>query len=473
MTSAGIEAPKRTLRDLGGPRQLPILGNLTLGIREQPHLVWERWANEHGPFFKARFVNRPVLGVVDPAAIRHALQSRPGAFRRNSAIEKLMIEDGLLGVFGAEGETWRRHRRLMNPSFQPRHVESFIPSIAELAGRLREVLLASEGDVDVLSTAMKFTVDVTSRLSFGKDLDTQRRGNHRIQQLAEVVMTTFLARVLFPFRYWRYVRLPRDRAYDHALAELRAFLQPIIDEARSTRGKTDASRSPTVLDTMIHAHDDESSKTPFSDVEIYANVMTLLLAGEDTTATTIAWMLHYLARNPEVLSRARAEVDAVLGASLVPDAGHVPRLHYLEALFHETLRFRMPAPVLFVEAVEDTEIAGIELPAGTLTLLYVRAAAQDPSLFGSPSSFRPDRWLDDPPAELLPHTPRQVFAFGGGPRVCPGRGLAVLEAVIAVATVLRSFDLVDPDPAKEIEELSSFTVMPKGISLRFRPRATS
>jgi cytochrome P450 len=463
----------RRVEDLPGPRPLPLLGNIPLGRAEDSHLVFESWADRYGDFFGARFGKQRVLGVCDPATVRAVLQDRPDGFRRIHALEGIARESGTLGVFAAEGADWRRQRRLINPSFHASHLDSFYEPIATMTDRLLGVLAgaAARGEVvDVLATAMRYTVDVTSIVAFGRDLDTQRNGSNRLQALCETVMRTTIRRLLSPVAYWRYFSLPRDVAFQRALATLQEILLEIITEARRAPEGAERTGARTLLETMISARDDEEARAPLSDSEVHANVLTLLLAGEDTTAITITWMLYYLARRPDVLARAQAEVDEVLGDATLPSADQVRRLRYVEALALESLRLRGPVPVLFLEAVRDTRIANVEVPARTFVMLFLRHVSKNPALFGLPEALRPERWLGDPPEELLPHSPRHMFAFGAGPRVCPGRGLALLESTLSVATILRSFDpaLATGEPPREI---SSFTVLPSGVKLVFRARA--
>ncbi len=461
----------RRIEDLPGPRPLPLVGNLPVGRTDSAHLVFESWAERHGPFFQARFLRQPILGIADPTAVRAVLQDRPDGFRRVSALETIARESGFLGVFAAEGADWRRQRRLINPSFHAKHLDSFYAPIATMTERLREVLAASaaRGEaVDVLGAAMRYTVDVTSVVAFGRDLDTQRKGSDELQTHCENVMSTLIRRLLAPFPHWRFVQLPRDRAYVRSLEKLREVLLSIVAEARVAGRDTEREGARTLLETMLATRDDEG-RAPLTDDEVYANVLTLLLAGEDTTAITITWMLYYLAKRPDVLARARAEVDAVLGDAEVPTAAQIPRLRYLEGLALECLRLRGPVPVLFAEAVRETRVADIEVPKGAFVMNFLRRIAKDPALFGRPEELRPERWLDDAPPELAPHSPRYLLAFGAGPRVCPGRGLALLESALSVATVLKA---LEPELAAQVppREINSFTVMPAGVSLRFHPR---
>ncbi len=468
------QAPAHSLTSLPGPRPWPLLGN-SLEMRPQTlHLTLEAWARRFGPVYRCSLGSRPILVLSSAEVIRKVLVDRPATFRRMRNIEHVLQEMHLLGVFAAEGETWRRQRKLLNPGFLPTHLETFYPSLATITRRLHTLLerSAQQGSsVDVLPLLMRYTVDVTSIVGFGKDLDTLQQGPDTLQRHIEHLFPAVQQRVVAPFPYWRL--LPSTRIVDNALSATQKILLELIESARRTL-ESDPERAAqprTLLDAMLAAQDEELGGARLSDEEVFSNVMTLLLAGEDTTANTLTWALHYLASMPSVQERARQEVDAVLGSEAVPTLAHLKQLPYVAGVVQEALRLRSPAPVMYLEANQDTVVENVSVPQGTQVIVLTRLPCLDNALFGDAENFRPERWLPEPPADTRPHSPRLMMAFGAGPRVCPGRNLALIECALVIGMALRHFELEVADPRTPVRELNAFTVQPVGVHLRFRSRA--
>jgi cytochrome P450 len=197
----------------------------------------------------------------------------------------------------------------------------------------------------------------------------------------------------------------------------------------------------------------------------------MLLAGEDTTANTLAWMIYLLHRHPDALARARAEVLAVAGSVEQFDPQRMAGLDYLEACAHETMRLKPVAPFQAVEALRDTTIGDVHVPRGTVVWCVMRADSVSESHFPDAGAFKPERWLGDAAAASpLSSAKRVSMPFGAGPRVCPGRYLALLEIKMAMAMLLAHFEIADvstPDGAEPAEHMS-FTMSPLGLSMRLR-----
>ncbi|WP_437989892.1 cytochrome P450 [Sorangium sp. So ce145] len=469
--------PRRTLADLPGPPGLPVLGNLLALHPDRWHLEFERWWRAHGDLFVVRMGRQPVLVVVDGELVRDVLQRRPAVFRRVRAIEAVSREADMVGLFSADGDAWRKQRQLIHPTFHPRHVEGFFPSIRDITGRLRELWARAADERaarDVLGDLMRYSVDVTSSVAFGRDLNTLERGADALQEHLQRVFLGLNRRMLAPLPYWRYLGLPADRAYDRALVAVKRLILDLVTAARrEIEGGADRPARPrTLLELMIAARDGEDPRARLSDAEVYANVLTMLLAGEDTTANTLAWILYYLGSRPDVQARAREEVDRVLGGGLIPTLEQCKRLEYTAAVTQETLRLRSAAPLLFLEANHDTAVGDVAVPAGAGVVALTRATGRKPEYFGDPESFRPERWLGGAPS-TLPHEPRMALAFGGGPRVCPGRAMALLECAVTVGMVLRSFTVHLADHTAPVRERMAFAMQPEGLRIRFTKRASA
>jgi cytochrome P450 len=268
------------------------------------------------------------------------------------------------------------------------------------------------------------------------------------------------------------VRLPADRRLERSVAEVNRAIAGFIAQARA-RLATDPARRvqpPNLLEAMIVAADEGGSGV--GDREVTGNVLTMLLAGEDTTANTLAWMIYLLHRHPAALQRAQNEVRA-----LAPDvAAFTPELmaslDYLEACAHETMRLKPVAPFQVIEALRDSEIKGIRVPKGMGLWCVMRGDSVSEQHFPNAQAFEPERWLGGP-SGAASSAKRVSMPFGAGPRICPGRYLALLEIKMAMAMLLAHFDINEvstPDGAEAVEQMA-FTMMPVGLKMKISARA--
>jgi cytochrome P450 len=209
------------------------------------------------------------------------------------------------------------------------------------------------------------------------------------------------------------------------------------------------------------------SHPAFTDEEIYGNVLTML-AGEDTTANTMAWMTHFMIEHPEAQARMQAEAVRVVGhAGMLSQLADAERLNYIEAVTHETMCLKPVAPLLFLESIEDVEIGGVSVPKGTaLFLLTMHAGLQD-THFGAADKFRPERWIEAAPAPCCPHSAKAFVPFGAGPRFCPVRQLAMVEIKTVMAMLCAGFEVSKTEQPQPVGEIFSFTMMPENLFVRF------
>jgi cytochrome P450 len=226
---------------------------------------------------------------------------------------------------------------------------------------------------------------------------------------------------------------------------------------------------------MLAARDEDGAE--FTDEEVYGNVLTMLLAGEDTTANTMAWMMHFMTEHPQVQARMLAEAEQVVGRSgTLTDLKDVARLVYIDSVAQEAMRLKPVAPIIFLESLEDVEFGSVAVAKGTaLMLLTMHAGLQDVH-FAAADQFRPERWLEAAAAsrsaaELPAHDAKAFLPFGAGPRFCPGRQLAMVEIKTVMAMLCASFEIMKTEPVEPVSELFSFTMMPEGLFVRLMRRA--
>ncbi|MCA2219574.1 cytochrome P450 [Jidongwangia harbinensis] len=461
----------RTMADLPGPTPRPVLGNLRDVVRDGvPNRVLERWADTHGLTYRIRLVRRHILVTADPAVIDLTLRRRPDDFRRSAVMSNVIEEIAPQGVFTAEGDRWRRLRKVATQSLNVAYLRQYFTTITRVTDRLLGVWEAaadSGARVDVLDQMMRYTLDVTAGLAMGHDLNALQSTGEGLHSRVPRLFPEFARRIYAPVPYWRYVKLPRDRRLDATVREIEAVVR---DRFAAARDRMATGASPAnFLEALVKPIADEPAVT---DEEVFGNVLTMLLAGEDTTSSAAAWSLHFLAQHPEIHRRVRAEADEVLGDRRLPaDPATVGRLRYAEAVVHEALRLQPVTPQLVMQPTRDltvdTRDGPLFVPKDTLMyVLLSYGARRDSDRFPDPDTFRPERWLDGGlPAESLPFAP-----FGNGPRFCPGRNLALVETTVVASVLSRAFDFEPDRTAGPVGERMTFTSFPTNLGLRVHRR---
>ena len=460
--SAGL----RPIKSLPGPFAWPLVGNVLQLKPKQVHQDVETLCRRFGPLMRVWFGRRAVLVLANHETVQAVLRERPGLFRRPSVTSAVSAEiGGLPNVFNAEGAEWRNQRRMVMAGFAPKPIRAYFPALVNVALRLQKRWrTASQAgqSIDLSPDLKRYTVDIIAGLALGQEVNTLEAGDNTIQQHLDCILPGIARRSLSIFPYWRYFKLPQDRQLERSSAALRVEVQTLITQARQ-RMRDDPSRreKPTnLLEAMIAAADQPDSGT--NDDMVAGNVSTMLLAGEDTTANTIAWLLHLLHRNPATLQRAQEEVRRVAPACANFSLERIDDLVYLDAAVQEAMRLKPVGPFLPLEAVSDVQIEGVWVPQGGLVWCVLRHDSVSEIYFAEPTRFLPERWLD-------PAAPKNLSTpFGAGPRTCPGRYLAILEIKIAVAMVLGSFELqsVQPPDGKEAREDMGFVMSPVGLRMQ-------
>jgi cytochrome P450 len=467
----------RSLDTLPGPPGLPVLGNAHQLDPQRLHRQLEDWECRYGSSYVVRLGSVRLLVLAETEQVQRVLTERPGTFRRFAPIEAVTREIEGYGLFSAEGDDWRRMRKLVMPGFSLRQLREFHPDLVRITERLARTwqAAAQAGDnVDPLEALKRYTVDVTSQVAFGRDLNTLERPDSDLQSHLACLFRAINQRVNAFFPYWRYLKLPRDYRIERSKRLVRQVMFEMIHEAEALleREPARAAAPRTLLEAMLVARNSEDPASRMSDDEVAANVATFLLAGEDTTAHTLAWALHYLAHRPEVRKKAQLEADAVLGnAEIAGRFEDVSKLRYITAIVHETLRLRAVLPVQFMEACSDVTLGDVHVPAGTGLFLLTRRCALSASNFTDPERFDPERWLDVTECPVRTHNPRASFAFGGGPRTCPGRALALIECALVLSMVVRKFEVQAVSEESAVGERFDFTMQPVGVYVRFAQRS--
>ncbi len=471
--------PLRRWQDLPGPRAWPLIGNRLQFKPAGLHLQLEQWCREHGPYYRL-WLGGPVLVVAEHVVIAAVLRNRPDVFQRTPRLNQVWTEMGLPpGIFGSNGDAWRQQRRMVMAGFDPAHVKRYFPSLQQVSERLarRWQRAAKSGTtIDLQSDLMRYTVDTIAGLAFGAEVNTLESDADVIQQHLDSIFPALTRRILAPVPTWRWWRSRRDRALESSVLAVKHAVDGFVDAARARLQAEPARHEspPNLLEAMIAAADRPGSG--IDDAQVAGNVVTMLLAGEDTTANTIAWMLDLLWRHPAALQRAIDEVRQVMPADAAPSWAQIEQLAFVEACAHETMRLKPVAPLLPLRTEHAVAVGDVQVPAGTIVISLMRRDGVSDMQVPDAASFKPERWLaeSERSGPQPPSNParRVSMPFGAGPRICPGRYLALLEIKVAIATLLSRFEIesVHTPDGQPAQERLSFTMTPVGLTMRLRER---
>jgi cytochrome P450 len=355
----------------------------------------------------------------------------------------------------SEGERWRRQRRLAQPAFQLDQVEKYGTVMVAYTGRLLQEWRAGQTR-DVHAEMMRLTMAIVARTLFSATVAGQA---DRVGQAMDVIMQ-YWASPAAMFPWWGRLPTPGNRRYRRALRTLNTIMQTTIAGRR-----TGGEGNDDLLSRLLAARDDDGSQ--MTDRQLRDELVTLFVAGHETTALALSFCFYLLAGHPDVQARLAAELDEVLQGQ-APASVHVPRLRYTESVVKEAMRLYPPVPSIGRQALSECEIGGYRIPQGAQIALVQWIVHRDPRWFDHPEEFRPQRWDND----LARRLPRGAyFPFGDGPRICIGNHFAIMEAVLILATVAQRYRLALV-PGFELDLLPSITLRPKrGIPMVLHERS--
>lgn len=415
-------------------------------LRRDPLQTYAALVRAYGDVVRLPLPGRyDLITVAHPDHIKHILQSHHTAYAKARTYEVLswVLGDGLLT---AEGEHWRRHRRLAQPAFHRRSVEGLADMMVEEA--TAAVARWKDGEeIDVAAEMRDLTLTIVGRALVSRDLSGE---SDRVGGALDVALQYAVDRFRSPLGPFVQPPTPARARFRGAVADLDDLVRGIIRERAAAEEPGDD------LLGMLMAARDEDTGEGLTEDELRDEVLTLILAGHETTAHALAWTLWLLDQHRPAARRLRDEVEHVLGTRTAA-AADLADLTYTEAVIDEGMRLYPPAWVVDREPVEPDEIGGYAVSPGDVIMCSLWMAHRHPHVWDHPLAFDPDRFLD----ERAEARPRLAHApFGAGPRQCIGAAFAMTEAQLVLATIVRDVEL-STVPGFPVEPQTGITLRPR------------
>jgi cytochrome P450 len=436
-----------------GPRGNLLLGSL-LPVMREPFEFATRCARQYGDVVRMRVGPMVVYSVVHPDLIEQVLRRDQRNFIKDKGTRMLseLLGQGLLT---SEAEVWRRQRRLAQPAFPLEQIQKYGRVMVACAERMLQGW--QDGQTrDVHADMTGLTIEIAGQTLLGASMAAE---TGRVSRAMNDAMIYFAGPALW-FPGYKWLPTPGNLRFRRARRELDQVMYGTIAKRRAEG----AAGGEDLLSRLLAARDEDNSQ--MTDRQLRDELVTLFLAGHETTAQALSFTFYLLARHPAAAMRLAAEVDEVLQGRL-PSSADVPRLQYAEWVIKESLRLYPPAPNIGREALCDCEIGGYHIPKGAQIALVQWVVQRDPRWFDDPETFRPERWDKD----LARRIPRcSYFPFGDGPRICIGTQFAMLESVLVLASVVQRYELALA-PGYRLEIFPSVTLRPRhGVSMIVRKR---
>ncbi len=416
-------------------------------------------ARKYGDIAFFRLGPLRVYQVNHPDLVRQILVEQANKYYKPRLLKRAARRILGEGLLTSDGGQWKQQRKLIQPAFRHDRLSAY--SDVMVAQALRAAEAFGDGEVREIGAEMgKLTLAVVVKSLFGEDLPPEATD---LGQTLVAIADAANQRVSSPLQLPSWAPTRKNRREKRALARLDAVLRLLIRTRRAS-----GERRDDLLSVLLAAADDDSP-AGMSDRQLRDEMMTLFLAGQETTANALTWTWYLLARHPGVDTKLREELDRVLAGRL-PEASDLPNLPFAEMVIREAMRLYPPAPAFAREPIEDVTLGEYRVAKGSLITISTYALHRDPRFFPDPERFDPERFGPGWEESI----PRYAYLpFGGGPRVCIGNGFAMMEARLLLATIAQRCKL-SLEPMAEIAPQQLVTLRPSGpVRVKVQKRVTA
>jgi cytochrome P450 len=405
----------------------------------------------YGDVVRFQAGGRTIYLLSHPDDIQHVLRDNSKNYRKGWLNEPLtpLLGQGLLT---SEGDIWLKQRRLIQPIFHRRMINSFAESMVkasrDLVKRWRQPAATGQA-IDVAAEMSRLTLAIVGQALFGADTEAIARP---LNQAFGVALAHINHRSTHPYTWPTWVPTPANRRYRRAVTQLNQIVSQIIASRRNSA----EGEHQDLLALLLAARDPESGAV-MSDQQLRDEVITFLLAGHETTAMALSWTWYALARWPEVGQRLRRELDDQLGGRppVADDLAHLP---YNRAVLQESLRLYPPSVIIPRQANAADVIGDYQVPTEAVIVISQYVIHRHPDFWPEAAAFLPDRFQDT----TLPGGHRFAYLpFGAGPRICIGEPFALMEGQLALASIAQAYEL-KLDPRRPVQQEVAVTLRPQG-----------
>lgn len=459
-------------KDLPGPKGIPFFGNLFQMDYPNIHNEFQELAEEHGEVYKLKMGPLNLAIVGNPKIIQYILRERPDGFIRMQKLNNVLRGEGIHGTFNSEGEDWKMHRRVVAKGLNIKNQEAFFDKMLISVNRLYEKWkkCADSGEAfNIQEDFIQFTADFTTTLVFGIDMNSIEGKGGKVQEHLDKIFPMIFKRINDQVQWHKIYRNKTDRDFDKSLKIVNSMVDQWIEEGKKRLvDHPELKENPSnFLEAILAASEKEEN---FNDEEVKGNLMTILIAGEDTTAHTMTWSVFLMSKFSEYQAKAQIEVDGLLGdEKKITDFNSLQGYKLMESIANETMRLKPVAPVMLFEPLSDEVIEGYEFKKGSRILIHWRHAATKDENFTNGKDFYPERWLRESKCPM--HSMDAFIPFGGGPRFCPGKHLAMLEMKTVLAMLFKNFEIEMVTPHAEVKEVMAFVMKSSGFKVRLKNRS--
>lgn len=439
-----------------GPH-FPETGRFYLSFRRDPLQAFQQMARTYGDVVHIPIGKQNIYLLSHPDDIREVLVVHHQQMRKPNTLQQTTLLGN--GLLRSEDEFHKRQRRLMQPAFHRQRIAAYGRTMIDYTQRTSSGWRDSQ-QLDILEEMMGLTLTIAGETMFGADVEED-------VQTVRKALTTWMrlnnATRFTPFRdLLNQLPLPQKRQRAEARDQLNAIVYRLIEERRASN-----EDHGDLLSMLLHARDEEGDGSGMTDEQLRDEVMTLFLAGHETTANALSWTFYLLAQHPEVEAKLQEELETVLaGRTPVPE--DAPRLKYTEMILSEAMRLYPPAWTIGRLTTNPYRVHQYTIPAKALIVMSQYVVQHDPRWYPDPFRFDPERWT---PEARATRPKFAYFPFGGGPRVCIGEAFAWMEGTLVIATLAQKWRL-HLVPGHRVETEPLVTLRPKGgIQMRLESRS--
>ncbi|MBH8561916.1 cytochrome P450 [Nostoc sp. CENA67] len=454
---------QKQYKTVPGDRGNFLLGNVSEiqrhGILQFYLDSWQKF----GDLFRFYIGPKALYVVTNPYYVQHILVDSHQSYGKGAAYDglKLLLGEGL---FTSDGELWQRQRRLMQPFFTENKIKKFGAAMSEATLQMLErwqPYVENGESLEITAEMERLTMSIIGQTMLS--VDTGDR-NTEIGQALKTGLTYIAQRATKLFNVPLFIPTASNCPFKQARNSIDKFIYNLIAERRN-----DSQQQPKdLLSELLQARDDESGKG-ISEKQLRDEILTIFVAGSDTTTTALTWTWYLLSQHPEVKHKLYAELETVLGGR-TPTVEDMPRLKYTKMVILESLRLYPPVWTIPRSSVKEDVVDGYHIPANSTVLISQYIAHRHPDFWPEPEKFEPERFTPEKSKERPTYA---YFPFGGGPRTCLGIHFSMLEAQLILATVAQRYEL-NLVPGHVVEAETVAQLRPKyGLKMTLQNRIPS